>query len=297
MSIRSLSRASNAKAVAAFAVAALISACSGSGSPSAPTVTAAPAAIAISNFQAAASGTGSSRTYRLSLTMTETSGRTAAVVNTIRFGFGAGISANGDPTSPLRIAPGGSASSGTITLTDTGSLTSAATSVTVTVGWSDDSGRPGSVTSATSITEPPPAPVARNFTLAGVITDVSTLRAIRGATVTARDSTNQSRTGTTDGNGYYSLAPLREGAIALSISATGYQATTRTVTLSGDTSYEVLLQPNAVVPPPPPPSQSRTRIGAICNDGWLSDATGSGACSSHGGVRCWRYSDGTCTNP
>ena len=36
------------------------------------------------------------------------------------------------------------------------------------------------------------------------------------------------------------------------------------------------------------------RIGAICLDGWQSKATGSGACSHHGGVKCWRYSDGTC---
>jgi hypothetical protein len=36
------------------------------------------------------------------------------------------------------------------------------------------------------------------------------------------------------------------------------------------------------------------RIGAICNDGTQSNATGSGACSWHSGVMCWLYSDGTC---
>jgi hypothetical protein len=41
----------------------------------------------------------------------------------------------------------------------------------------------------------------------------------------------------------------------------------------------------------------RHRIGAICNDGTTSTATGSGACSHHGGVSCWQYSDGTCTKP
>ena len=39
----------------------------------------------------------------------------------------------------------------------------------------------------------------------------------------------------------------------------------------------------------------RYRIGAVCNDGTTSTATGSGACSHHGGVSCWQYSDGTCT--
>jgi len=32
------------------------------------------------------------------------------------------------------------------------------------------------------------------------------------------------------------------------------------------------------------------RIGAICRDGWHSSATGSGACSHHGGVDHWLYS-------
>jgi hypothetical protein len=41
----------------------------------------------------------------------------------------------------------------------------------------------------------------------------------------------------------------------------------------------------------------RHRIGAVCNDGTTSTATGSGACSHHGGVSCWQYSDGTCTKP
>ncbi len=31
------------------------------------------------------------------------------------------------------------------------------------------------------------------------------------------------------------------------------------------------------------------RIGAICYDGWISHSTGRGTCSSHGGVREWRY--------
>ena len=36
------------------------------------------------------------------------------------------------------------------------------------------------------------------------------------------------------------------------------------------------------------------RVGAICNDGWQSQSTGSGTCSHHGGVACWLYSDGSC---
>ncbi len=33
------------------------------------------------------------------------------------------------------------------------------------------------------------------------------------------------------------------------------------------------------------------RCGAVCNDGTRSDATGSGACSHHGGVDHWIYCD------
>ena len=35
------------------------------------------------------------------------------------------------------------------------------------------------------------------------------------------------------------------------------------------------------------------RIGAICSDGWHSSATGSGACSWHGGVKEWLYQTDT----
>ena len=36
-------------------------------------------------------------------------------------------------------------------------------------------------------------------------------------------------------------------------------------------------------------STSGVRIGAVCNDGTTSTATGSGACSHHGGVDYWLY--------
>ncbi len=35
--------------------------------------------------------------------------------------------------------------------------------------------------------------------------------------------------------------------------------------------------------------QRRVRVGAVCNDGWNSKATGRGACSHHGGVHHWVY--------
>src|SRR5579859_1134701 len=47
----------------------------------------------------------------------------------------------------------------------------------------------------------------------------------------------------------------------------------------------------------PPSVVERYRTGATCVDAWVSSATGKGACSWHGGVACWLYSDGTCTKP
>jgi len=37
------------------------------------------------------------------------------------------------------------------------------------------------------------------------------------------------------------------------------------------------------------PVSGGERIGAVCNDGTTSSATGSGACSHHGGVNHWIY--------
>ena len=41
-----------------------------------------------------------------------------------------------------------------------------------------------------------------------------------------------------------------------------------------------------------------SRTGAVCRDGWASNATGSGACSHHGGVSRWtRRQTSEGTNP
>ncbi len=49
-------------------------------------------------------------------------------------------------------------------------------------------------------------------------------------------------------------------------------------------------QPEAPAPAPAPvPAPGGVRTGAVCNDGTPSSATGSGACSHHGGVNHWTY--------
>jgi len=126
------------------------------------------------------------------------------------------------------------------------------------------------------------------FTVVGVLSEASGGAPIASANVRINDGPYSGRSSTTDGNGYYSIGGIT-GGISLIASKSGYDSTVRFLTISADTRYDMTMGRTA--------PQSRTRIGARCVDGTLSDATGSGACSSHGGVACWRYNDGTCTNP
>ena len=70
----------------------------------------------------------------------------------------------------------------------------------------------------------------------------------------------------------------------------GYENKTRIITQP--VTRIILRTPK---PAPQPVSQPKHhasyRTGAICRDGWESSATGRGACSHHGGVSEWLYSD------
>lgn len=82
----------------------------------------------------------------------------------------------------------------------------------------------------------------------------------------------------------------------ISVTAVPVQPTSAPVTIAPTI---LPTAPPTIAPtiPPAPTSGERVRTGAQCVDGTTSGATGSGACSSHGGVSCWFYSDGTCTMP
>ena len=149
----------------------------------------------------------------------------------------------------------------------------------------------GSGTQPPTTTTPTPSPTPATYTLSGTVRDATSSAALADVSASITAGTNANRSTTTNRSGAYSLSSLQTGTFTVSFSKSGYDAATRSVTLNGSTTLNVSLSRTVSTPP------TRYRIGAVCRDGTLSNATGSGACSSHGGVSCWRYSDGTCTNP
>jgi hypothetical protein len=224
--------------------------------------------------------------------MTETGGREAATVNSIVFTIGSGT-ADASPTSPIRIAAGGSVPSGTININESTAASASITAISVAVRYADATGRSSSVSSTASFVQPTTPPVAaptppqQVFTLAGVISEAGRA-GLAGVTVTVSEGQYLGKSATTDGNGYFSIAGVR-GVLRLLATKTGYVTTSQsTIDVNRDTRLDFTMQSAPVAPPTP------FRVGATCRDGTSSDATGSGACSSHGGVSCWKYSDGVC---
>jgi hypothetical protein len=138
-------------------------------------------------------------------------------------------------------------------------------------------------------TSPPNAPTNLTSGVSGNVVAVAWVAPTGGCEATAYVVQAGSAPGLSD------LAIVNVGAATtLSASAPAGTYYVRVVALNAfggsAASNEVVLTVGAA-------PTNRFRIGALCNDGTLSDATGSGACSGHDGVRCWRYNDGTCTLP
>lgn len=140
---------------------------------------------------------------------------------------------------------------------------------------------------------PTPAPAPSTYTLSGTIQDATNSAALADVAVRVSDGANANRSTTTNSFGTYSLSSLQSGTFTATFTKSGYTTASRSVTLTQNSTLSVSLSRTVTTPVP----TTRFRIGATCRNGTSSTATGSGACSSHGGVACWRYSDGTCTNP
>ncbi len=190
-------------------------------------------------------------------------------------------------------------------------------SVHVERGTGTPSTTPASPTSPSP--EPAATPLSPTFTLSGSTLDATSGAAVAGVAVLVADGPNAGRVTTTDSSGTYSLSGLEQSGFTVTFSRSGYQTTSRGVTLVANVTLSPALPPTststvATTPAPAPapapspspspaptpapspsaPTSSAVRVGATCRDMTSSSATGRGACSSHGGVYCWRYSDGTC---
>ena len=208
-------------------------------SPSAPIV----ATVTIATISASAETSGTNLVYHVTFTLRETGGNAGATITAVDCAFSNGSTGHADsPMQTARITAGGSLDSKTIDITDS-SGRSLASSVTATVSFTDDGNHAGTVAGNASITPP-----TQTFTLTGVVTDGATTQPIQGAVV----SIGTSASIWTDGNGNYSFTRLPGGvAVTATASATGYTASSRTVTLFADTRVDFPLAkttPPGVVP-------------------------------------------------
>jgi hypothetical protein len=138
---------------------------------------------------------------------------------------------------------------------------------------------------------------ASKVSLIGVIAS-STGQRITGATLRILDGPNAGRS-TTSTNGDYRFDNLSVGNANLSARGSGLVELILGLFINGANSlnFTLSIAPTPTPTPTPSPSPSPSggyRVGARCKDGSRSDATGSGACSYHGGVQCWIYNDGSC---
>ena len=106
-------------------------------------------------------------------------------------------------------------------------------------GKSPTAPTPAAVTPPPPIAAPPPSPPpVATASVAGVVTDAVTGRALGGAT--ARIGT---QTASTDGNGYYSLGGITIGTVTLAITAPNYNSATQAFAITGDTRRDVRVTP------------------------------------------------------
>src|SRR5262249_20068111 len=79
------------------------------------------------------------------------------------------------------------------------------------------------------------------FTLSGTVTDGFSGGILPNVTVTVVDGPDAGASVRTDAAGRYAIAGIPAGTVTISVSSTSYQTTTTTVTLSGDTRFDVVL--------------------------------------------------------
>jgi len=134
-----------------IALVAALAACSSGASPTTPTPESPLPRLAISTFTVTAEPSGGGFLYRTSYQVAETSGRANATINTVTFSFANNFVSNASPATPARLAAGTTLVSGIVSISDGVGATTGTTSVMLTIGYTDELGRTGTVTSTAQV--------------------------------------------------------------------------------------------------------------------------------------------------
>jgi hypothetical protein len=136
-------------------------------------------------------------------------------------------------------------------------------SLAVTVSFTDDSQATGTATGQA------PLPVLRTATIIGIVRNGVTRAPMGGVTVAVVGGPSNGRTTSTDGNGFYSLAPVDVGALQVSYASAGFTTVVRNFTIDGDARMDVDL-----TPPAAPSADVEYRVTGTRADLTYANATG-----------------------
>jgi hypothetical protein len=166
----------------------------------------------------------------------ETSGRSGATVTRLTFSADSRTATATPSGTDGKIAAGGSVTfSGDLSI-----VGSIAPQMTVSVSFTDDGGRTGTVSSSASVTTI--APVQR-YSLVGFVKDANSGRGIGGATIRISSGPDSGQSSTSADNGYYTFGALQAGTFNVTATAGGYLSFSKSVTLNENTQSDFGLSP------------------------------------------------------
>jgi hypothetical protein len=125
--------------------------CSSSSSPTMATPDSPLPRLAIPAFSVTAENAVSGIVYHASYQVAETSGRANALINTVTLSFANNFITNASPATPARLAAGTTLISGVFNITDTAGATAGTSTVTLTIGYADELGRAGTLSSTAQV--------------------------------------------------------------------------------------------------------------------------------------------------
>jgi hypothetical protein len=197
----------------------------------------------MASFAATLETTATGVIYHVTFQLAETGGQAGATINNITFIFRNGFTSGSTihtPAASTRLASSGTLNIGPIAVVDNSG--NVATEIGANVSYTDDSGHTSSVSGSG------PLPVLR-FGLVGFVRDSGTGQGISGAAVQVTSGPDASASVVADSNGQYAFTALQAGTFTVQAQASGYAASSQTVTLlaasESDFQLSVVAQPAA----------------------------------------------------